>query len=235
MKRIRNFITLLVLVLSTTATAAAVVVVLRTPLPVRSFRTHADTVEWLVTEDFPTAQPHMQRQIVRRFEQDFMRNVDWADTFQSLSDAQRERFTSNFAELMRFWFMEKVNAFAKLEDEEQQRDFLRNEFVKIASWQVPTDPGASQMDPLTNIFQAAGFSEALGGPAPMFLGQTKLVEHITRWLNEATPEEHQRIGEFIVEVENYVMEMFSGERDDERRDRRRNRRNRRGMPPEDED
>jgi len=196
--------TIVVLVTLTSITAAAVVEVLRIGLPERPFRTSGDVLRWLAENDFAKADPALQRRLARRMEEDFNRDIDWAKLVDSLDDEQRQRFVENFSELMRIWFLAKVDAYFALSDENQQRQFLRDEMTNIFNWKIPygqvIEEIQSDEDQYGDTENHAGNRQRLGA---LFRWQ----DQFAKWQERSTPEEQQKIAMFVSEVTLYLMEL----------------------------
>ncbi len=203
MGRIRSILTIVVLVALTSVTAAAVVKVLRIGLPERPFRTSDDVLLWLAENDFVAADLPLQRRLARRMEEDFNRDIDWPKLIDSLDDEQQERFAENFSELMRIWFLGKVDAYFELSEENQQRQFLRDEMVNIFNWKIPYE------EVIEEIQSAEARAEGIEGDGEGNREQLGVLfrwqDQFAKWQERSTPEELQKIGLFVSEVTLYLM------------------------------
>ncbi len=208
MGRIRTAFTIAALIALTTVSVAAMVEVLRIGLPERLFRTSDELLEWLTENDFAKADPVVQRRLIRRMEEEFNRNVDWAKLVNSLDDQQGERFVENFSELMRVWFLGKVNAYFELPDENERRQFLRDEMTNIFNWKIPYEEVIEEIqNPEEHGADGTGQVRNQQKLGTLFRWQ----DEFAKWQERSTPEEQQKIAAFVSEVMLYLVSLRQGQ------------------------
>lgn len=163
-------------------------------------------MQWMTKNDFAEADPAVQRRLIRRMEEDFNRDIDWNAMVNSLDDEQLAAFTANFSELMRIWFLDKVDDYFALPSEEQQRRYLRDEMTTIFNWKIPYEEVAMEV-------QDSEQSDADGRRSPGSENQPRLgaffrwEEQFQLWQERSTPEEQQKIAQFVTEVTVYLMQL----------------------------
>lgn len=200
MGRIRSVITILVLIALTSISAAAMVEVLRIGLPVRPFRTPGEIIQWMTANDFATADPVEQRRLIRRMEGDFNRDVDWAPLIEQLDEQQLEKFAENFSELMRVWFLGKVDAYFA-QPKEQRNRYLNDEMTNIFNWKVPYQDVLTVKNPEDP--EANRNRQKLGA---FFRWE----DQFAQWQQRSTPEEQEKMTQFITAITFRLLELQQG-------------------------
>lgn len=206
MGRIRSFITFLALIGLTSISAAAMVQVLRTGLPERTLRTPVEVLRWLTVNDFAQAEPGVQRRLIRRMEEDFNRDIDWNAMVNTLDDEQLATFTDNFSELMRVWFLNKVDDYFALPNEEQQRRYLRDQMTTIFNWKIPFDDVVLEVQD-ADQGNAGGRRGQDSEQQPRLGAFFRWEDQFLSWQERSTPEEQQKIAQFVTEVTVYLMQL----------------------------
>lgn len=197
MGRIRSVITILVLIALTSISAAAMVEVFRIGLPERPFRNPGEIIGWMTTHNFATAEPTVQRLLIYRVESDFNRDVDWGPLIDQLNEKQLQRFAENFSELMRVWFLGKVDGYFAVPDE-QRNQYLNDEMATIFNWKVPYQDVLEVQNP--------DDPEAANKNRQKLGAFFRWEDQFAQWQQRSTPEEQNKMGQFIAAVTFRLLE-----------------------------
>lgn len=185
LRRLRDLVTLILFLglvaVSLIATGEAV----RQGLPEPQIGNPVERLQWLAAHDIRPLPSEEKLRIVHRLEEDFVRNVDWQAEINGFDDAQWDRFAANFEELMRLWFLHKVETWSSLPPD-QQNYYIDEQFPYLISWRP---------------FERSAPNESTGGLRRGRLNNFGAVaQRIGRSLATETPQRQEQIKAFAQAV-----------------------------------
>jgi hypothetical protein len=191
---VKNLVTSAIFLVMVVVSAAAGVQVLRQGWGDNRFSTPSDLCEWLAREDPAGQAPEIRMAAIRRFEHFFSTRADFGTAFDSIDAEGRERFRSHQAELTRLWILDKAEGYSA-QPRRRRDEWLDQEIPKILQWRL-IDPDQPQ----------AGSGSVLEeGRAGLTGRLSQLAAATLPILSQATPEELERLNEFVLAVQNRIL------------------------------
>jgi len=190
MRRLREFLTIAILLGLSLVSLAATTRVVRQPLPEGSSVDLRQLVDWLATHDVSGEPRSTKLQIIAQMEREFRDGAKWQAKVEQLAPETEAQFERNFAELMEVWFLDKVAEFHRCRPENRQR-YVDKELRNILSWPVLDTSGNG----------AGGRRRERGGG---LLGE--LAQRIQRVLEDADEQQQQQAQEFIMAIQAQMIQ-----------------------------
>lgn len=180
---LRGVLTYVALAIFLSTSALAAYKVMRIGLPERGYTDPTQLREWLATHTATEETDERKLQIARRLEHHFRYGTDWDSQLRLLNDAERMRFDDNYIEVTRVWFLDKVDRYYETPEDERE-EYLDGQIDNITRWQrlLPVTP--------EDVNEVRG-----GGVMPA--GLVKFFYKVSSWAEEATPQERDRIRQFV--------------------------------------
>ena len=141
MKRHRGILTLVALVaLGTLSLGVGLELYRRDRLPDPEVADGDALMKWLATRELSEETPEIRQKLVRRLgrfldEQDPQQPFDLQEVLGQLDDDQTEQFWSNVYLLAELWFLERVETYHQL-DEDDRQEFLSGTIDRVKTWGV---------------------------------------------------------------------------------------------------
>jgi hypothetical protein len=136
MRRLRDSLTFLVLVVLVGISVAAGVQSVRTGLPV-PIEDRRDELRQMLTEGRVRDLPELhQKQLLRQLEHELSEGVDWRAELTEIPPRRRNLATDNVASLAALWLHEKVDEYYSLPNEYEQEQFLDQEIQRLMRWKA---------------------------------------------------------------------------------------------------
>ena len=95
----------------------------------------AGALRWLSLHDIRQEPRDVKLRFAHRLEEDFSKKVDWQGQIDLFNDTQWKQFEENFDDLMRLWFMQKVDTWSSLPSDEQNL-YLDDQLGYLMSWKT---------------------------------------------------------------------------------------------------
>lgn len=182
MRKLRDGVTLLVFVGLLAVSVAAAVEAARQGLPEPVVADPAERLRWLSQHDMRPEPREVKLRFVHRLEEDFSKDFDWQAEIEQFDDDEWAQFEANFDDLMRIWFLQKVDTWSNLAAD-QQGLYLDEQLSYLMSWRsLERNPPTSQSRRPRRQGQIARFAAV-----------SKRVEG---WIETESPEKRQRIEAF---------------------------------------
>lgn len=151
-------------------------------------------IRWLVTVDLENHSPQTQSILAQRLEEEFGAMTDWSELASKVPEEYRQQLWNNFQLLLRPWFFDKMERYHAGTPQE------RIEIVDRLLDQIETWKGALELAP------EGEYDTAAAGTYLAFFSQK-----IEQWKQTCSPEEAQRLDEFICIVQaRWLMRQFMG-------------------------
>ncbi len=141
MKRHRGILTIVALVaLGTLSLGVGLELYRRDRLPDPEVADGNALMKWLATRELSEETPEIRQKLVRRLgrfldEQDPQQPFDLQEVLDQLDDDQTEQFWSNVYLLAELWFLERVETYHQLDDDDRQ-NFLSETIDRVKTWGV---------------------------------------------------------------------------------------------------
>jgi hypothetical protein len=134
-RKVRDALTLIAFVIVVAVSIAAAVEAARQGLPEPVFSDPLERLRWLSLHDIRQEPRDVKLRHAHRLEEDFSKKVDWQGQIELFDDTQWKQFEENFDELMRIWFMQKVDTWSSLPAEDQNL-YLDDQLGYLMSWKA---------------------------------------------------------------------------------------------------
>ena len=193
MKRHRGILTIVALVaLGTLSLGVGLELYRRDRLPDPEVADGDALMKWLATRELSEETPEIRQKLVRRLgrfldEQDPQQPFDLQEVLGQLDDDQTEQFWSNVYLLAELWFLERVETYHQL-DEDDRQEFLSGTIDRVKTWGV-LDWTA------TDTPAGAGFAAQAG-----LIGK-----QMQPWIDAREDDERKKIEQFLSGLRNFFL------------------------------
>jgi hypothetical protein len=193
-RRVRDLVTLIVFLGMVAVSLAASIEAARQGLPEPEVTDPVERLQWLADHDIRQQPKEVKLRLAHRLEEDFARNLDWQAEIDQFDDAEWARFEANFEDLMRLWFLQKVNTWSNL-PADQQNYYIDEQFNYLMSWQP--------------LARNASMRSGRGGRRAQFNSFPVVAKRIERTIAAESPAQRARIEEFVQAVFDRAMLQFT--------------------------
>lgn len=195
MRKLRDALSIIVFAAAVAVSIAAAVEAARQGLPEPVFSDPFERMRWLSVNDVDQLPEEAQLRMVHRLEEDFTRDVDWQAQIDLLDDAQWQQFNENFNELTRLWFLQKVDSWWNL-PEEQRPIYLEDQFGNLLSWKPLAREAAKSGQGRRGRQRQLGNLKAMG-------------QRMQSWLANENDDVRQRVEVFMKAVGEHLLQRLS--------------------------
>ena len=193
MKRHRGILTIVALVaLGTLSLGVGLELYRRDRLPDPEVADGDALMKWLATRELSEETPEIRQKLVRRLgrfldEQDPQQPFDLQEVLGQLDDDQTEQFWSNVYLLAELWFLERVETYHQLNEDDRQ-NFLSGTIDRVKTWGV-LDWTA------TDTPAGAGFAAQAG-----LIGK-----QMQPWIDAREDDERKKVEQFMNGLRNFFL------------------------------
>jgi hypothetical protein len=174
-------------------TAAVLAYLQRLPDPETADR--RGLLRWLVVRDLRREPAERQQVLVVRLEKELRDRVDLRKAASRLNPGQRDQLRRNVDLLAELWFRNQVERFFAQPAAERQQ------FLAAQLADIQTSGVLDQLYLLTHTEEAGDDPDA---PSPG-VRLARLLGRVERWMNEASPADRQRMGQFVAAVQAQLL------------------------------
>lgn len=186
LRKLRDALTLIIFGIVLAVSVAAGVEAARQGLPEPVFSDPLERLRWLSLHDIRSEPREVKLRFAHRLEEDFSQQVDWQGQIDLFNDAQWKQFEENFDDLMRLWFMQKVDTWSSLPSDEQNL-YLDDQLGYLMSWKtLKRNPPKASEGRRKRQQQLAGF--------------TAVSKRVQSWMAAESPAQRNRIENFAQAV-----------------------------------
>lgn len=186
-RKLRDVLTLIVFGIVMTVSIAAAIEAARQGLPEPVVSDPLERLRWLSLHDIRAEPRDVKLRFAHQLEEDFSQKVDWQGQIELFNDSQWNQFEANFDDLMRLWFMQKVDTWSSLPGDEQNL-YLDDQLGYLMSWK------ALQRDAPKNA------PDGRRRRQQKMASFTAVSKRVQGWMASESPEQRGRIESFVKAV-----------------------------------
>lgn len=194
LRKLRDYVTLIVFGILLAISLAAGFETARQGFPAPVSISPGERLRWLGEHDIRNEPRDVKLRLADRLEDDFSHNLDWQAEVAQFNDKQWKLFDANFDELMRLWFLQKVDTWASLAEEERDL-YLDDQLRYLMSWKPITRETANVQPGRKRRRQGMQF--------------TAVAQKMHRWTENEPPAQRARIEDFVQSVTQHVIKRMT--------------------------